>query len=148
MAIHRGGCQCNAVRYEFRDDPFVVYACHCTICQRQSGSAFGMAAAFDAGSLSLAGAAPAHFVRPGHGRQFRCYFCRECGTRIYHRWFTESGDVPFINLKPGTLDDTSWIVPGCHVWTKHAQPWIRFSSADVTFEQQPDLAAMPRYKAQ
>src|ERR1019366_4277790 len=27
------------------------------------------------------------------------------------------GDVPFLNVKPGTLDGASWIRPGCHVWT-------------------------------
>ena len=39
-----GGCQCGAVRYEITGPPAAVYACHCTECQRQSGSAFAMAA--------------------------------------------------------------------------------------------------------
>lgn len=147
MRTHKGGCQCGAVRYEIHADPIMIYACHCTICQRQSGSAFGMAVVFDASRFTTAGAELAHFVRQGHGRQFRCYFCPQCGTRLYHQWFAEAGDFPFFNVKPGTLDDTGWIEPGCHVWTRHAQPWIRFSAEDVVFEQQPDLADMPRYEA-
>ena len=39
-----GGCQCGAVRYEISGPPRVVYACHCTECQRQSGAAFALAA--------------------------------------------------------------------------------------------------------
>jgi hypothetical protein len=125
----------------------MVYACHCTLCQKQSGSAFGMALVFDGGALAMQGTAPTHFVRQGHGRMFRCYFCPRCGTRIYHQWFTAEGDFPFLNVKPGTLDDTSWLRPGCHVWTRHAQPWIKFSADDVLFDEQPELAAMPRYAA-
>lgn len=144
---YRGGCQCAAIRYECNSHPIMTYACHCSICQTQSGSAFGMAAVFDGDALSLSGVEPAHFVRPGRGRKFRCYFCPKCGTRLYHQWFTEDGDYPFLSLKPGTLDDTSWLRPGCHVWTENAQPWVRFSSDDVVFEQQPNLEEMPRFKA-
>ncbi len=142
---HTGGCQCGAVRYELPADPIMVYACHCSICQRQSGSAFAMAAIFPREALSLSGAHPSHFVRPGRGRQFRCYFCPQCGSRLFHQWFTDEGDVPFVNLKPGTLDDTNWLRPGCHVWTSNAQPWIRFGPADVVFTEQPRLEDMPRF---
>lgn len=144
--VHKGGCQCGAVRYEVRADPIMIYACHCSICQRQSGSAFGMAVVFDGAAMTFAGTPPAHFVRPGHGRKFRCYFCPACGTRLYHQWFTEEGDYPFRSIKPGTLDDTSWLRPGCHVWTENAQPWVRFGPEDVVFPQQPALDAMPRFK--
>ena len=40
---HPGGCECGAFRYVLTGPPIVIYACHCTICQTQSGSAFGMA---------------------------------------------------------------------------------------------------------
>lgn len=143
---HHGGCQCGAIRYGLHADPIRIYACHCTICQTQSGSAFGMAAAFDRGELKIAGIEPAHFIRQGHGRKFRCYFCPQCGTRLYHQWFTDGGDYPFVSIKPGTLADTSWLRPGCHVWTQHAQPWVRFSDDDVIFPQQPRLEDMPRFE--
>jgi hypothetical protein len=143
--LRTGGCQCGAVRYEIRGDPIMVYACHCGICQKQSGSAFAMAALFESRAFALTGAAPRHFIRQGRGRRFRCYFCPDCGSRIHHQWFTEQGDFPFVNLKPGTLDDRSWLKPGCHVWAESAQPWIRFSEADVVFRQQPGFEDMPRF---
>ena len=43
-----GGCQCGTVRYEITGPPTTVYACHCTECQTQSGSAFAMAAVIPA----------------------------------------------------------------------------------------------------
>ncbi len=38
----RGECQCGGIRYEVTGVPQQVVVCHCTDCQRQSGSAFGM----------------------------------------------------------------------------------------------------------
>ncbi len=143
---YQGTCQCGAIKYILAADPILTYACHCTICQTQSGSAFGMAAVFDRSALKLTRIQPPHFVRPGHGRNFRCYFCPECGTRLYHQCFTDEGDDPFISIKPGTLTDTSWLRPGCHVWTQHAQPWVRFSDEGVVFEQQPSFEEMPRFQ--
>jgi len=143
--VHGGGCKCGAVRYEIEGEPLKIYACHCTICQRQSGSAFGMAVVFDRRALRMTGGEPAHFLRPGHGRTFRCYFCPACGTRIYHQWFTEAGDFPFLSIKPGTLDDARWVRPGSHVWTRNAQRWIRFAADDVVFEGQPSFDEMPGF---
>ena len=37
-----GGCQCGTIRYKIRGEPWAIYACHCTECQRQSTSAFGL----------------------------------------------------------------------------------------------------------
>ena len=42
-----GGCQCGAIRYEVIGEPRQVVVCHCTDCQRQSGSAFGMTMVVD-----------------------------------------------------------------------------------------------------
>ena len=38
-----GGCLCRALLYEIPRAPIVVYTCHCTDCQRLTGSAFSMA---------------------------------------------------------------------------------------------------------
>ena len=41
--IFEGGCQCGAIAYRVTGVPVTLFACHCTECQRQSSSAFGMA---------------------------------------------------------------------------------------------------------
>jgi hypothetical protein len=40
--VREGGCQCGRVRYRVEGEPLTLGICHCTECQRQSGSAFGM----------------------------------------------------------------------------------------------------------
>ena len=32
-------------------------------------------------------------------------------------------------VRAGTLDDTSWLRPTRHIWTRSKQPWIAFAEA-------------------
>jgi hypothetical protein len=54
-APYTGGCQCGSVRYVLTTEPLRVAACHCTECQRQSGSAFGMSMPVKKGSVTVSG---------------------------------------------------------------------------------------------
>ena len=38
----------------------------------------------------------------------------------------------------GRFDDTSWIKPCAHIWTRSAQPWISFPSDVLTYRTQPE----------
>jgi hypothetical protein len=45
------------------------------------------------------------------------------------------------SVRAGTLDDTSWLKPTAHIWTRSKQPWITLPEGDRCFETQPeDLA--------
>jgi hypothetical protein len=48
-----GGCQCGKVRYRLDGEPLALTMCHCTECQRQSGSAFGMSLGVASDSFRL-----------------------------------------------------------------------------------------------
>ena len=113
-----GGCQCGSVRYRLEGKPAGLAVCHCTECQRQSGSAFGMSLAVPKDSFRLlSGELKTFSVLCDSGRNKECAFCPDCGTRIYHQG--EAG----MSLKAGTLDDTSGLEPGAHYWTASKQPW-------------------------
>jgi hypothetical protein len=66
-------------------------------------------------------------IRCDSGRIKTCAFCPDCGTRIYHQ--TEKG----MSLKAGTLDDTSWLSPDAHYWTKRKQEWVAIPDGVVQF---------------
>lgn len=130
-----GGCECGTIRYSINAAPIVVYACHCTICQTQSGSAFGMAVRFPVDSFTLIRGRLKSFQRTADsGQVFTNSFCPDCGTRIYHR-ADRSADQ--ISLKPGTLDDTSWLHPSHHVFLKSAQKWVVIPTDAQGFETTP-----------
>ena len=55
------------------------------------------------------------------GNELTGVFCPKCGVRIYHVPAPAQG---VLSLKPGTLDDTSWLRPGSFIWMKSAQGWV------------------------
>ena len=135
MQQQEGGCQCGAVRYRIEADPIALAICHCTDCQRQSGSAFGMSLIVPRQALVVVRGEPRSFTRPSDsGRPVECLFCAACGTRLFHR---PSVMPETVNVKPGTLDDTSGLTPTLHVWTASKQPWVTIPEGVLTFEGQP-----------
>jgi hypothetical protein len=48
-----GGCRCGQVRIKMTLPPFLTMACHCTGCQRMTGSAFSLSAAFPTKGFSV-----------------------------------------------------------------------------------------------
>lgn len=121
-----GKCQCGEVQYRITGTPITVFACHCTDCQRQSSSAFGMALwVKDAEVELLCGELKRWVCSMPSGSSMECSFCPTCGTRIFHKVL---GQSEVVNIKPGTLNDTSWLRPSGHIWTKSAQEWISLDS--------------------
>src|SRR6266540_6887604 len=130
-----GGCQCGAVRYEVRAEPLTIYACHCTECQRQSGAAFALSMMVPRDAIVVTTGTPKEWRRPlESGRVILCLFCGDCGSRLCHN--PERNPKVSI-LKPGTLDDTRWLQPVGHIWTRSAQPWFAISTDTVNYDGQP-----------
>lgn len=75
------------------------------------------------------------FRRSGEsGRTMSCWFCPTCGTRIHH---SPAGLAQNRNIEPGTLDDTSWLAPTVHVWTRSAQTWTVIPEGVMVCETRP-----------
>ncbi len=132
---YTGGCQCGQIRYKIQAEPLTIYACHCTECQRQSGSAFGMSMAVPREAVTILQGKPKGWRRASEsGREVICFFCSECGTRLFHDPVSKP---KIINIKPGTLDDTSWLRIAGNTWTRSAQTWINHSEQVLNYEKQP-----------
>lgn len=130
-----GGCQCGSIRYEISDEPRQVVACHCTDCQRQSGSAFGMSMVVDAAAFGLTkGESKIYRSMSSTGREKVGAFSPGCGTRIYHQPEWRKGTI---SVKAGTLDDTTWLQPQVHIWTSSKQPWIVIPDGVESYALQP-----------
>ncbi len=138
---YTGGCQCGQIRYEIRAEPLTLYVCHCRECQKQSSSAFGMSLTVPRDAVVIVQGQPKAWTRKADsGRQIKNLFCGECGTRLFHE---RSYSLDTINVKPGTLDDTSWLHPVANVWTCNAQPWLTISDQMLNYNQQPeDVSAL------
>jgi len=137
LMTYSGGCQCGAIRFEIRSEPVVAYCCHCTDCQQQSSSAFGMSVWFPNDAFTLtSGVLSTWETRGDSGSEKACTFCPECGTRIYHAF---PGEADTLSVKGGSLDRISEIIPIAHIWTRSAQPWMsRYIIGEICYETEPD----------
>ena len=117
-----GGCSCGAIRYEIASFPLLLYTCNCTNCQRISGSAFALNMPVATKGFRIVRGEPRgwHHKSPS-GAEVTSWFCGECGARIYGE---RKSHPESINLRAGTLDETSWLRPTAHFWTRSKQPWV------------------------
>jgi hypothetical protein len=133
MTEQQGGCQCGRVRYRITTNPLFLVACHCTECQRQSGSAFGLSLIVPQDGIAIEGELKMFERSSDSGRLLKCYFCPECGTRIYH----QPSYAPVANVRAGTLDDTSGLEPKMHAWVSSKQPWVAIPEGVPAHAKQP-----------
>lgn len=130
-----GGCPCEAVRFAVHAMPLLVFACHCTECQRWSGSAFGLSMPVRRNSFALTRGVPKPWHQTGaSGFESTSWFCPDCGGRI----FGQRSDRPdIVMVRAGTLDDTSWVRPIAHINLESAQAWERIPNNAACFEAMP-----------
>ncbi|MEX6633474.1 GFA family protein [Hyphococcus lacteus] len=130
-----GGCQCGALRYELAAAPLMIYACHCTNCQKQTGSAFVLSATVPEAAFSFnrGTASKTEWTSDAGNKRFG-YFCNDCGSRIANG---QSPSIGILSLRAGTFDDTSWVRPAGHIWVKSAQNWFKFAADDLLSDEQP-----------
>jgi hypothetical protein len=128
-----GGCLCGAVRYMLKSAPTNVVVCHCTHCQKVSGSAFSTNALIAENALAIEGEW-ASFPDPSDSGAIlnRC-FCPRCGSSIFSRPANRPG---VLILKVGTLDDHSSLqTAALQIWTRSRQPWVKFAADVPGFEK-------------
>jgi len=115
-------CGCGKLRVEVEGEPAAVVTCHCSHCQRRTGSVFGVGAYYPADKVNVSGASKL-FVRPGaEGRKMRNHFCPECGSTLY--W--ESDLVPgAVGVAVGGFMDPKFARPTRSVWEENMHHWVQ-----------------------
>jgi hypothetical protein len=113
-----GGCGCGAVRFEI-DAPLVAAGyCHCTRCQRRSGTAAGISGMIVPGSLRIV-TGEEHLAawKPGSGMDK--VFCSKCGSGL---WAAKPDGEP-IAVRLGAIDGDPGVEPSYHQWVDSAVSW-------------------------
>lgn len=97
-----GSCLCGAVNYEVRSAIKAVSHCHCTMCQKAHGAAFGTYGSVPRSDFLVTRGAEmmrSHNSSPGVVRTF----CSACGSPL--TWHRNHGDLAsWISFSLGTLD--------------------------------------------
>lgn len=118
-----GGCACGAVRYRMVARPLFVHCCHCTRCQRETGSAFAVNALIEASNLELLRGEAQQIALPSaSGKGQVISRCRDCGIALWSDYGISR--APIHAVRVGTLDDPSIAAPDIHIFTSTKQPWV------------------------
>jgi hypothetical protein len=111
-----GGCHCGRITYEAEVDPGTVRVCHCTDCQRLTGTVFRAAIP------SLPGTS---VLKSGKKRVHA--FCPDCGAPIYAT--SPEPNTSAYGLRFGAIDQRAQLAPPARQqWCRSAVPW----SMDMT----------------
>jgi hypothetical protein len=114
-----GGCLCGGVRYEVTAPPESASYCHCTRCQRRSGTAASAQARVAPGSLRItSGAELVREWAPADGWP-KC-FCSVCGSAL---WSRSPTDADLFSVRLGTFDEDPGIRPQYRQFVAYAVPW-------------------------
>ena len=114
-----GGCGCGAVRFELTEPPEAVVYCHCTRCQRRTGTAAAVSARVPAGSVKLlSGAEEVRRWVPPDGMAKA--FCGTCGSAL---WAETRDGERIAAVRMGALDGDPGVRPTVRQFTAYAAPW-------------------------
>ncbi|MDO8768901.1 MAG: GFA family protein [Burkholderiaceae bacterium] len=118
----QGGCTCGEVRYEMTTAPLFVHCCHCTWCQRESGSAFALNALIEADRVRLLTGEPEVVNTPSNsGKGQKISRCPTCRVAV---WSNYGGHETVRFIRVGTLDDPNAMPPDIHIFTSTKQSWV------------------------
>jgi len=114
-------CQCGGLTVELPGPTPAVVACHCTACQRRTGSPFGLMAYYPADQLTIGGEATRYDRPTDEGNTFETFFCPTCGSTVYAR----AGKHPtMIGVAIGTIADPDFQPPVRSVWEQTMHRWV------------------------
>jgi hypothetical protein len=121
-----GGCTCRHVRYRMTSKPMFVHCCHCTWCQRDSGTAFALNAMIEADRVELVNGEVEVVNTPtASGKGQKIARCPKCRIAVWSNYAGSGDAVRFVRV--GTLDGAHRVPPNVHIFTSTKQPWVVLS---------------------
>ena len=113
-----GGCLCGGVRYEVTEPPVKATYCHCTRCQRRTGTAASAQARSSpdrCGSWKAKTSCGRGSPRDG----FAKCFCSRCGGAL---WSVDAGGEVW-SVRLGTFDSDPGVRPSHRQYVAYAAAW-------------------------
>lgn len=134
-STEHGSCQCGSIKVAIQTDRLVSYVCHCLECKKQSAPSFAISVPLKAEEVIISGKLDVYRRAAHSGATTSCFFCTNCGTRIYHQ---SSNSPERLTLKGGVLDNAESLILVAHLWTKRKADWVELTGSKESYLEQPD----------
>ena len=113
-----GGCLCGGVRWELSEPPLGAHYCHCTRCQRRSGTAVSASARVRPESFRIvSGDELVRSFQPEDG--WAKHFCSVCGSAVFSR----APDGSQVGVRLGGFDSDPGVRPDARIHVSSAATW-------------------------
>ena len=114
-----GSCGCGAVRFEVSEPLVAAAYCHCTRCQKRTGTAAQASAKVGPGSVTVTeGDDLLRDWSPPGGLDKT--FCGDCGSHLFAR---EPGSGGIVFVRMAAIDGDPVVRPAAHQFVAYAAPW-------------------------
>jgi hypothetical protein len=124
MTTRTAHCACRRVQVEVDGEPLIVSMCHCTECQRRTGSSFGVGAWYPTEKVRIRGETKT-FVRPVEDRTVTNHFCPTCGGTVLWEASKREG---LIGVAVGMFGNPDFPPPGRSIYEDTKHRWIQFTA--------------------
>lgn len=129
----RGSCLCKRVRFEIQGQLGPTSHCHCSMCRKATGAAFGTYAEVKIENLKIVSGAEVimrYRSSPGVERTF----CARCGSTLQ---FVSEKNPGKVEIALGTLDDDPGIKVPRHIFVASKAPWFEITDGQPQFPGSP-----------
>jgi hypothetical protein len=127
-----GSCLCGGVTYRIRGSIGPMSHCHCTMCQKSHGAAFGTYAPVSWDSFELLSGEDL-LQRYRSSDHVTRTFCSRCGSNLQYVPDHRSG----FGLAVATLDEDPGTKVALQIWVKDKAPWWNLTDEPPWFETVP-----------
>ncbi len=136
-----GGCTCGHVRYSVSSEPMIVHCCHCSWCQRQTGTAFALNALIESDRVRLLqGDVETLTIASPSGSGQIIARCPKCRVAVWSNYQMSGLRERIRFIRVGTLDNPDLMPPDVHIYTTSKQAWVRLPDKALTAETFYDYA--------
>lgn len=127
----KGSCLCGRVKFEVSEPFQDFYFCHCTRCQKASGSAHASNIFARLDSITWhTGETLIKYFELSKDNYFNKSFCSECGSPLPSR--AKSGE--FIIIPAGSLNSSPSLSPKNNIFWAHRAKWYEGGCNSPKFE--------------
>jgi hypothetical protein len=147
MANREAVCHCGQLRLEVNGEPHAVSICNCLACQRRTGSAFGMQAAFKADQVDVKGRFNDYtrISDEADRKEHVFHFCPDCGSQVFG---TDPTEPDLVVVSVGSFADPSFPPPTESGYDSRRHAWVGLPESVQRYA--PELwwdSAAPLYEA-
>ena len=132
-----GGCACRNIRYEYPGEQILSVNCHCSNCQRASGTGYAAIIVVWKDQFEITNGEVSYYIRePEDGDYLRRGFCAACGSPVSMLRQTRP---KLAYILAGSLDSPERYQPSMNIFTDEAHSWDAMDGSLETFVGMPPV---------